>query len=270
MQKLVNTLRAEARRSPKKAAALGLLALVAVWFWWPLMWGWLGLDKKDVARPTPAAPSKPSAADAVPPGAGGVTPNLPAAESPATPWHELLAWRSADPLTRPADLPIGKKRPFGPLPGRAPDAPKEPLPDVTQKIREALAAVTPQSCGLQVTSIMIGPRARLAIINNEVYGKGECIPLPERSLPAGIDHRWQAAAEATAKPGDGQPAVIADPKTLSLIKLLKRPRFEIVEVHRDHVLLGLGDATHVLPIAKAEYAGQGASLAHEVRGIGGD
>ena len=87
LDKLGKKLRREIAASPKKAALLGLITVAALYFWAPLVLGWLGKDKATPsAEPTPAAAAEPSATQPAPPTAvADAPPSLPS-------WEQVVQW----------------------------------------------------------------------------------------------------------------------------------------------------------------------------------
>ena len=110
LQKLQKKALRELKASPQKAAMLALLAVVAAWFWAPLVF------KSNVrvrARATTVAAATPAPAAAANP--------TPAASPPVSPnkqtsWREIATAIDRDPLMSPAPLAgIAEERnPFAP------------------------------------------------------------------------------------------------------------------------------------------------------------
>ena len=140
--KLGRKLRREVTASPKKAGLLGLAAVVAIYFWIPLVWGWIGKSDSSVA--TTAAPA-------------GVTPTVattgfaaaalaqPAAK-PAQPdrpcWQQIIRWMHNNPRTMTAPTLTKTRDPFEPpqieVAETKPVEPAKPEP----------SAITPAAAGL--------------------------------------------------------------------------------------------------------------------------
>ncbi len=181
LERLIKQLGKEARRSPKKAAVLGVLTLVAAWFWAPMVWSWVvpgqspkeapmaqaaavgGVSAGPVATPVAPAPVQAAATEAA---------NRPQPASRPD-WRQLVEWMGADRLTRPADLPQGLRDPF------VPPIQPEPLvavePEVEPEPAEAQAPVDPASLGLVLSSTIVGPQRRAARINNKTYRPGQTV-----------------------------------------------------------------------------------------------
>jgi hypothetical protein len=111
LSKLARRLRREAVGSPKKAAVLALLAVVALYYWMPLVWGWIG-KANGSGTAAVAAATPPAAATNTPPAQPAAT--SPTAAKPAgaaMTWQETLRAIEADPRTVPAAL-LGGRDPF--------------------------------------------------------------------------------------------------------------------------------------------------------------
>jgi hypothetical protein len=162
--KLGKQLRREAGANPKKAAFLGIAALVAVYFWAPLMWKWIGKS-----NPEPPAV------------AGVVADTAPAAATPAADvsakatapdrasWKQLIQWMHNDPRTMTA-LPLTNIRdPF--------ESPAIAMaePAILDPSRPKPPSITPTAAGLVLTSTIIGPQRRIAQINGKIYVVGQMI-----------------------------------------------------------------------------------------------
>jgi len=146
---------------------LGLLLVVAFYFWVPLAWGWL--------RPEAAAEESLAEAPGVGrPPAGSATlpePAPPAANQAQThPWEQLVQWIEQDPATRPvADLSAGRD------PFRVVEPAAESEIDVTEQQEVAPPVVTAETLGLELSSTVVGPRRRVALIDGKTYQEGQTI-----------------------------------------------------------------------------------------------
>lgn len=193
LERLIRQLGKEARRSPKKAALLGVLCLVAAWFWGPLLWHWV-VPKQTLEEASVTQGGVASGVLAAPGAAGQVVPSPVVAAAPPGPassafakaaagaqpaaqpdWRKLAEWKRADRLAQPAELPPGVRDPFVSLVPSEPEATleaeamPEPEPAVAQ------AAADPASLGLVLTSTIVGPTRRAARINNKTYQPGQTI-----------------------------------------------------------------------------------------------
>ncbi len=187
--KISRKLRREVGAHPVKAAVLGILCLVALWFWAPLLQGWL----------TPRRPGS-TASQAVQPGTPqrpGGSPTALAVPAPDSdsktavyPWRQIVQWMEQDPRTRPvapapetgqpaaglADdqwlgkpLDAGFRDPFF----RSEPAEKEQAKEAAAEPPPAPPAVRPQDLGASVSGIISGPDGGAAVINERTYLEGE-------------------------------------------------------------------------------------------------
>jgi hypothetical protein len=165
IEQLQQRLRREATKNPKQAAVLGLLLVVALWFWAPLVWSWLPKDQQASApqseQPTTVAsqPKDDKPAEAEPAEAATVGPT----------WETLAAWMKQDPLMAPATRLVGDRNPF------ANAEPVEVVEIVEPPRREERKEWTPDAMGLVLTSTIVGPRKRAALISGRAYTQGEKI-----------------------------------------------------------------------------------------------
>jgi hypothetical protein len=173
MGRLGKKLRRELATSPKKAAVLGLLLLVALYYWAPLVWGWVSKPGesnetgKTAAAPTPSTNAPTTASNSAPTKAA----------SPAFPWQQMIQLMDNDERTLAAELRALRRDPFA-LPKSA-----APKPKAEAELAAAAAAaaqsqpvvVTPQSLGLTLSSTIIGGDRRVARISGRTYGQGQTI-----------------------------------------------------------------------------------------------
>ena len=166
LKKLTKRLRREAAANPKKTAVLGLLVVVALWFWSPLVWGWIAPDdEQSVAEvgPTADATSKRSPTQKE----KAQTPEKP--QAPKHPWRQLVKWMEDDPRTSPASLIAKMRDPFStPQPKVAENKPKAEAKPPQEEI-------TPESLALTLSSTVVGGRRRVAQINGKTFEQGKSI-----------------------------------------------------------------------------------------------
>jgi hypothetical protein len=166
LQRLLRRFRRELAANPKKAAVLGIVTLVAIYFWAPLIWKWLPGQSKPPAVAADGIAPQPSATLAVqtvgkPQSAAG-TPQV------RIDWQQLVQWRSKDPNTVPVVPSDGQRDPFGQhKPQQQPAAEAEQL--------KAAPQVTPQELGLTLTGTLIGPGCKVARINGRNFQEGQTI-----------------------------------------------------------------------------------------------
>jgi len=168
--------------SPKKATILGLLLLVAVWFWAPLVWKWLtpkstSSDETTTPASTPPSGAKPVALDA----AGDEQ-----SEAEKHSWKEVSQWIKSDPrMTAATDLP-GRRHPFDPV--EPPPSKTVPVDEKKQKETELAVALAqsipdPESLGLVLSSTIVGTDGRAALVNGRTYRVGATIQLDHEGKP---------------------------------------------------------------------------------------
>jgi hypothetical protein len=165
---LIRRLKREATRNPKKFGALGLLLVVALWFWVPLVRGWFHKDE-----PAPSAAGTPTAVAAVP---GISTPNPVIGNKAGKPagatysWDQVAEWREKDPLTKAAATLPARRNPFRAsqeivaIETAREQQPKKRAPEAP--------AVTAAELGLKLTGTIVGPKQSVALINGRTYRQG--------------------------------------------------------------------------------------------------
>jgi hypothetical protein len=150
---------------------LGLAALVAVYFWVPLVWGWFG--KRDpnmtvtpVQTGSTTTPAVTTVAVTMPVGASASQ----AATKPARPsWQQVTSWMHDDQRTMTAPPLTQTRDPF--QPAKIEVVETKPI----ERLKPRLPIVTLSASGLTLTSTIIGPQRRIARINGKTYGVGQTI-----------------------------------------------------------------------------------------------
>jgi len=182
MASLKKQFQKELKTNPKKAATLGLLAVVAIYFWFPLAIKLATGGKKTKSSKTAvASSSSPDAAtETKQPDAGKKTDD--AAKVVTTPsfgWDQLLEWIQKDPLTetceklqndhdpferveKTIELPPGEK----PLAARSGEQSTEQTPEVVRDL-------SPAAIGMQLSSTIVGKRRSVAMIDDRAYALGQ-------------------------------------------------------------------------------------------------
>lgn len=185
MNRLIKQLRRDFQKNPKKAGMLGLLFLVAGWFWLPLI---MPAEKKP-SKTMPTAAAVPTAA----------VPALPTAAvaAPTWRWQDLDRSLQQDPRMRSAGLPasVEHRNPFlADVPPIDVDAAfEEILEDAIAEadaekeaaIQARVVAADPallDTLTLSLSSTIVGGRAKRAVINGRAFNEGETIGL-ESGLP---------------------------------------------------------------------------------------
>lgn len=177
IQKTANQLTKEIKRNPAKAAVLGGLLLVAIWFWYPLIQKWMGSGSSGVA-------SNSAENDLVIP----QTASLPTPEEPVSTQKTLVAgksdWQtiaqqiSDDPWMEKGSLRNGTFDPF------YPEQQSETILTTTnvQADETPELDVAPETAGLAVSSVIVGGRVPIARINNQNYRVGDTIRATEANI----------------------------------------------------------------------------------------
>jgi hypothetical protein len=185
--KLLRQLRREATANPKKAAILGVLVLVALYFWGPLVWGWVVSEEGSVEPPSSDAEQSQLdrlVADADLTRArlhdtGSTPPRTPQNEEEKAcpyPWTQLDAWMKEDPMTTPAEDVATWRDPFATVVSAEEMREREAAP------AEA-AQVTSETLEVELTGTLIGPRRRVAMIGGKAYREGQTLAIDQSGRP---------------------------------------------------------------------------------------
>jgi hypothetical protein len=166
LDKLLKQIQREAAANPKKVALLGLMLLVALYFWAPMTWRWLeGANGKKSVKTLNASliltddPAEPAAS-----GKGG--------SSGKFRWEKVRQSIRSDPHMLTADFDSTWVDPFAP---RAQPVPVAPSGSAAVGAETTAAVVGPHEAGLSLTSIAIGPRSRSATISGDTYHENQTI-----------------------------------------------------------------------------------------------
>jgi hypothetical protein len=165
LDKLARQLRRDISASPKKAAALGLMLVVALYFWAPMVWGWM---KPGGSKTVAAADSGVILED---------DPVDPAAVASRArhdfAWEKIRKQLAADPHMTPALFDPGWRDPFRRAANQLPAGPGIAASGLTQQPKES--QLDPAAAGLAVTSVVIGSRRKSATIAGDTYAEGDLI-----------------------------------------------------------------------------------------------
>jgi hypothetical protein len=185
-------LKRELTGNPKKAGALGVLFVVAIWFWFPLVKGWISPEvKAPPAKPGSAASSAaPVAANQGPAGAptnvaANLPPSLPAGAPSASPdgtapqtpafagghtWQQVSTAIANDTRMRPVTVATDRSNIF----------PAEPSAEAVaaaaaaeRTAEQPLLKLSPSEAGLVLSSTIVGPKRRTALVNGRRYSVGD-------------------------------------------------------------------------------------------------
>jgi hypothetical protein len=169
LDKLTKQLRRDLAANPKKAAALGLMGLVALYFWLPLVWRWI----------SPEGGTKPDQSSAL---ILKDDPEEPAAQAKRRGvkfhWDKVRQLIVQDARMVAATYDVKWTDPFA---GQAPKATQSP--HATGRPAEPAALnseLEPQQAGLVLSSVMIGAARRTATINGDTYREGSLIKIASK------------------------------------------------------------------------------------------
>lgn len=176
IQKTTTQLTKEIKRNPAKAAVLGGLLLVAIWFWYPLVQKWAGGSSRSVAQETVehdlVVPQKASLPT---PEAPVVTKQVAAGK---TDWQTIVKQISDDPWMKKGTLRQNDFDPF--YPEKQPETvltstnvESDPTPNLD---------VPPDTAGLVVTSVIVGGHVPIARINHQNYRVGDTIRATDANI----------------------------------------------------------------------------------------
>ena len=177
LNKLARQLRREAMANPKKAAILGVLVLTAVYFWGPLVWGWVAPGKASGEPPNAKAEATAEPATLANTDLAQ-SQELPEINQKACPypWTQLDEWMREDPMTTPAEDLTGWRDPFA-----------SPLADAAagghEEAQAAVPQVTSESLGVELSGTLIGPRRRVALIGGKAYRAGQKVTVDHAGQP---------------------------------------------------------------------------------------
>lgn len=185
--KLTRKLRREFTANPKKAAILGLLGLVALYFWAPLVWGWVA---KETPTDQPPSIGVESATAAALPAWAQIAEESASDDGKTTEdkkhsWDEVAKWIKQDPNTSPAGGFANLRDPFlQPVEEVAKaDTDEEEPEEAVAKPEPELPDATPSELGLVLSSTVIGSRRRSALINGRIFSQGQTIEASRNGQP---------------------------------------------------------------------------------------
>lgn len=175
--KLTKRLRRDLAANPKKGLLLGVMILVAGYFWAPLVLKAFGAKGHSPAALAPATVS--SASNSSGPVAGG-QPMAAFVAAPGLRWEDLQQAIQADGCMASARLDPAWRNPFAARPGQATRdkqaAASEPEPAPAVAAKPAVPDLSPADAGLVLQSLAVGSRQRLSTISGQVYREGETVP----------------------------------------------------------------------------------------------
>jgi len=153
--------------NPKKAVILGLMVVVAIYFWAPLIWKWTAKDNA-VANVNTVTP-KGAQPVATPPTKEAAPKEVPRPKCP--PWQQIVQWIQSDSRTAPAPPLSTTRDPF--------QKPKSAVAEtkVEEEARPQPPVLTPAGVGMVLTGTIIGPQLRIARISGKSYHEGQTIEI---------------------------------------------------------------------------------------------
>jgi hypothetical protein len=170
LSKLAKQLRREAKANPKKAALLGLLVLVALYYWGPMVWGWVAADEAAGSLPDGPPAAAVASLDAATPGTSKPPPTPEQKSTAPRPWKQLDEWMRRDPMTTPVEDVTGWHDPFA----VAAAEPQVVGPDDAQNEQSLLS---PETLGIELSGTLVGPRRRVALIGGKAYQEGQKVKI---------------------------------------------------------------------------------------------
>jgi len=145
------------------------MVLVALYFWAPMVWGWIK-PGADNSQPAVAASEVILEDDPVDPL------KVAKKDGRAFPWEKVRRKVMADPRMTPAMFDSSWSNPFRPAEGGAVGAPA-----TTAAVSAPTSLqIDPAALGLKLTSVAISQKRRAAIINGEKYREGELVPVADK------------------------------------------------------------------------------------------
>ena len=177
-------LKKELLRSPKKSAALALISVVAIWFWVPLVWGWIAPSSNGAtATESVSAADSTTPTSIVQPAAAQPVATAQQASSELN-WKNLADLFQNHRLMQTAQLRREAAAPFGKAKPEANDEVANEENAVEGAAEEGNSQVTavipePAELGLLLSSTIVGGDIRLAMINGETCTVGEILVIPQ-------------------------------------------------------------------------------------------
>ena len=201
--------------NPKKAIALGLMVLVALYFWAPMLWDYV--SPKKAKKSGNAAVNLILEDDPIEEGTqGGAKPKS------SYQWDKVRKLAAADPRMKPASFRRSWTNPFQ----KEAPAPMAGTEDPVKAAAAELAQdIDPVKAGLKLTSIVIGRKSRSATINGKTYREGQMVP--------------QKGATPSEKSDTAAAA---------------GPQFELIKISRSRVELARNGKIYTLDMQRPELA----------------
>jgi len=190
MQGLGKRLQREVAKSPVKSSVLGLVILVAIWYWAPLIGSWLPGGATEASENLVVSPeaSKDLVVNPAPSGSPATSPvsTKEGKRSTSFKWQTVVGWLAQDFVATPAMLPDGQRDPFKREKSISAEAlinqflggTEEELDD-TESQRAAIVStyIDLSQLPLVLGGTIVGKRIRSATINGNAYREGGKIPV---------------------------------------------------------------------------------------------
>ncbi len=215
LDKLLKRLKRDAAASPQKAGALGLMVLVALYFWAPLVMKFL-----------PKGKAKPGAAAAVPVLLGDDPVLVKAVVHPATDsthWDQVRDVVAKDQLMLATDAHPSWHNPFTPLqPDDEPKTKSQPTTEIPQPDLKTLSAAPAidaeiaqqQLSTVSLSSVLVGKRSVSAVIRGKLYRVGDVLSFGGDNGAPAVEFRITAIDEQGVDlKYDNKPFRLERPKT---------------------------------------------------------
>lgn len=171
---IVRRIKREARNNPAKAAVLVALLGLAVYFWAPLLAGWLsnGRESKTTSNSERSQDNDPATFEQI---ASQPQDNTQEDKKSEPSWVELRQWHDESPWTSPVEL-AGLRDPFASPRGaeEIARAPEENSETLQASPEHAIAEMD-----IQLTGTIVGPRRRVALLDGRAYHEGDMLQVEE-------------------------------------------------------------------------------------------
>jgi hypothetical protein len=180
LDKISKQLRRDMAANPKKAALLGLMVVVALYFWGPLAWKFLSAAQRK-QRSTANMASlilTDDPVDAAQPGKGRGTSKFR--------WDKVRQLIRQDARMVSAKFDADWIDPFGKGTDKRDvvvEAPPEDPAIAAAAAAAAALAIEPKDLGIVLGGVLIGPRTRVATINGEACREGDKISIIPKGDP---------------------------------------------------------------------------------------
>ena len=175
VEKFSKSVRRELTRNPKKTATLGLMCLVALYFWAPLLLRWLPGDdsnQRSTAQEATQTPSYALLPTATAPSGSAPAEATAPATFPNSAWRQLVQWMEREQYMQPAQADQTLRDPFSRASASAASLAGSQGPVASADV---LAQLRPEDMNLALGSTIVGPQQRLAMINGRAYREGATV-----------------------------------------------------------------------------------------------